>query len=92
MINYKISQPISRKQGELQLITGQVGSSLQDTINGRIEIKSFGLYDTFQTNFKKLVNLSLTKLIEITRIECLWGAIEITASIGVQIGTVFICL
>jgi ABC-type multidrug transport system fused ATPase/permease subunit len=92
IINYRMSRPISRKQGELQQIAGEVSSSLQDSMNGHIEIKSFELYDTFLNRFQRLISISVKKFFAMTGLECLWGAIEITASIGVQIGAVFICL
>lgn len=92
VLNYKMSKPIGKKQDEVQSIAGEVSSIFQDSINGHIEIKTFGLYDAFKYKFRNLLSLSLKKVIEMSRIECLWGAIEITASIGVQIGTVFLCL
>lgn len=92
ILNYSLSKPIQKQQEELQELSGSISGAFQESINGHKEIKTFNLYNTFKLKFENMVNLYVKNFSGITRKECLWGAIEITAGIGMQIGTVFLCL
>lgn len=92
VVTYIASKPLENKQSELQKINSETSSVFQDALNGYTEIKTFGAYESFKEGFNKLVKARVNKTFEISRRECLIGAFEISTSIAIQIGTIFLGL
>lgn len=91
-INYYFAKPIEKIQRRLQELSDSIMTSFQDAIHGNKEIKAFGMQQVLRTKFGKLVCEHLQKTLIVSKIEPLWGAIETTVSIGLQVGIVFLCL
>lgn len=92
IITYVASKPLENKERELQEKKGETSSAFQDTLNGYTEIKAFCGYDILMDKFNSLITSRVSKTYEIAKRECILGSLEVSTSIAIQIGTVFLGL
>lgn len=92
VVNYFFAKPVEHLQQQIQTISDRIMLSFQEAIHGNKEIKAYGIRNQLAEKFGKTVKAHMQKTFSIARIESLWGAIEITVSIALQIGIVFLCL
>lgn len=92
VFKYSYSRRLKEKQEVYQQISGEVSAVLEDAIEGQLEIKAFGLKERIKVKYDFLIQKSIQKKFEMARVDSILEAISITASIGIQIGTVFLCL
>jgi ABC-type multidrug transport system fused ATPase/permease subunit len=92
VVNYFFAKPVERLQQQIQTISDRIMTAFQEAIHGNKEIKAYGIGNQMSGKFGEIVKAHMRKTFSIARIESLWGAIEITVSIALQIGIVFFCL
>ena len=92
VVNYFFAKPVERLQQQIQTISDRIMTAFQEAIHGNKEIKAYGIGNQISGKFGEIVKAHMRKTFSIARIESLWGAIEITVSIALQIGIVFFCL
>ncbi len=92
VVNYLFAKPVERLQQQIQTISDRIMTTFQEAIHGNKDIKAYGIGNQLAGKFGEAVKAHLQKTFSIARIESLWGAIEITVSIALQIGIVFLCL
>lgn len=92
IVDYYFAKPMEKIQKQIQEISDRILTAFSDAIHGNKEIKTYGMKDSLKERFSSLVKEHIAKVFAAARIESLWGAIEITVSIALQIGIVFICL
>lgn len=92
IVDYCFAKPMEKIQKQIQEISDRSLTAFSDAVYGNREIKTYGMKDSLKERFSGLVKEHVAKVFTAARIESLWGAIEITVSIALQIGIVFICL
>lgn len=92
VVDYCFAKPMEKMQKRIQEISDRNLTAFSDAIGGNKEIKTYGMKEELKLRFSGLVKEHTEKVFAAAQIESLWGAIEITVSIALQIGIVFICL
>lgn len=91
-VDYYFAKPMEKIQKRIQELSDRTLTAFSDAIHGNKEIKTYGMKATLRERFSGIVKEHMAKVFTAARIESLWGAIEITVSIALQIGIVFLCL
>ena len=92
MVDYYFAKPMEKIQKQIQELSDKTMTAFSDAIRGNKEIKTYGIKASLKERFSDIVKAHMAKVFTAARIECLWGAVEITISIALQIGIVFLCL
>lgn len=92
IVDYYFAKPMEKNQKQIQELSDRTLTAFSDAIHGNKEIKTYGMKASLKERFSGIVKEHMAKVFTAARIESLWGAIEITVSIALQIGIVFLCL
>lgn len=90
--NYRVARPVEKIETDVQAAQAAIGSAFHDAMHGHQEIKAYGLEALLVERFRKYARVHREKTYDFAHIDCLWGAIEVSVSILMHIGVVFLCL
>ena len=90
--NYYVARPVANIQKEIQETEAAINTGFYDAMHGHKEIKSYDLCHILTRKFSADAGSHKAKVFAFAHIDCLWGAIEISVSILIQIGIAFLCL
>lgn len=92
VIDYYFAKPMEKVQKQTQELFDRLMADFSDAVRGNKEIKTYGMKNTLKARFGDTVNAHIAKRFTSARIESMWEAVEITISIALQIGIVFLAL
>lgn len=92
IIRYRYSHGLTQLQDAYQRSAGKAGQILQEAIDGRLEIRSYGLKNWMLERYGRHIQTGIRNKYKAAHADSILDTTGVTAGIAIQIGTVFLCL